>query len=114
MNRSPISIQDHGDNVDLQWAPDGSVVVIQVPNIHSCELGADSMHVQTCSHLLLVDVKYSQGPVPYRQNTLAPDLRAKFLPGPGEGMPLERIHLSFQGVIPIDGTITRWETLNAH
>ncbi|KZV80378.1 RIC1-domain-containing protein [Exidia glandulosa HHB12029] len=90
LSRTLVSLGEHGENKRVHWAPDASKLVIETDK----------------SHLLLVNVSYSKdaADAPYDASRIprAPKL---FLPGPGEGIPLQRIVLELEGVVAIDGGI---------
>ncbi|KAF8139997.1 RIC1-domain-containing protein [Boletus edulis] len=75
--RSETSLKEHGDNLAVTWSPDGSRIVIQT----------------TLSHLVLVMVD------------CIPDVARSFLAGPGEGLSLQSLTLSFEGVIRAEGQV---------
>ncbi|KAJ7596719.1 RIC1-domain-containing protein [Mycena floridula] len=84
--RTPTSILDHGDNVQAQWSPDGSRIVIQT----------------TGSYLVLLAVTYRPSELVYQAPVSS---QRHFLPGPGEGLPLSHVGLRFEGVVKVDGTL---------
>lgn len=93
----------------MHWAPDASKLVIEVCPRRSRLRDHLTRRLQTDkSHLLLVNVSYSKdaADAPYDASRIprAPKL---FLPGPGEGIPLQRIVLELEGVVAIDGGILR-------
>jgi hypothetical protein len=59
------------------------------------------------SHLVLVVVEYSSASTPYRASQLSAAAQRQFLPGPGEGPPIQSVSLQFEGVVRIDGGILR-------
>ncbi|KAH7104731.1 RIC1-domain-containing protein [Auriculariales sp. MPI-PUGE-AT-0066] len=90
LSRSALSIEEHGENKAVHWAPDASKIVIQTDR----------------SHILLVSLYYARenGRTPYDASRLARSPR-RFYPGPGEAVPLEEIALELEGVVAIDGGI---------
>uniref|UniRef100_A0A0W0FAM6 RIC1 C-terminal alpha solenoid region domain-containing protein n=1 Tax=Moniliophthora roreri TaxID=221103 RepID=A0A0W0FAM6_MONRR len=85
LSRTPTSIIDHGENKQPHWSQDAphKVIVVQTAE----------------SYLVLISVIYSEESV-YQ----IPKLSFKdFLAGPGEGFPLNGVHLHFEGVIRIEG-----------
>lgn len=90
--RTVVSLQEHGENRTVHWAPDASKLVIETDK----------------SHILLVAVHYSKdsSQTPYDASR-APRASGSrlFLPGPGEAIPLQRIELELEGVVAIDGGI---------
>ncbi|CDO70231.1 hypothetical protein BN946_scf184942.g31 [Trametes cinnabarina] len=89
LSRTATSIQEHGENVSLQWSPDGQKIVIQT----------------TGSYLVLVTVEYNAEEVPYQTRSLAATAARHFLPGAGEALPLQSLKLHLEGVIRIEGNL---------
>ncbi|KAF7310575.1 RIC1 domain-containing protein [Mycena chlorophos] len=85
--RTPTSILDHGENIAVHWAPDGSRLVIQTSQ----------------SHLVLISVVYLTDTPTLAPPSLPSTSRNYFLPGPGEALPLQCVSLRFEGVIKVDG-----------
>ncbi|KAF9270574.1 RIC1-domain-containing protein [Marasmius fiardii PR-910] len=88
LSRTPASIIEHGENKQPHWSPDSRRIVIQT----------------TESHLVLVNVTYSYDEHVYQFQQPTPS-RKIFLPGPGEGFPLNGVHLQLEGVIRIEGNL---------
>ncbi|KAF5375289.1 hypothetical protein D9758_000014 [Tetrapyrgos nigripes] len=86
LSRTPTSIIDHGENRKAHWSPDGNRVTSE-------------------SYLVLVSVIYSPDEPVYQIPPLPVSARRNFLAGPGEGFPLNAIHLHFEGVVRIEGTL---------
>ncbi|KAL7285751.1 hypothetical protein ACG7TL_000860 [Trametes sanguinea] len=86
---APTSVQEHGENVNLQWSPDGQRIVIQT----------------TESYLVLITVEYNAEEVPYQTPPLATNAARHFLPGAGEALPLQSLKLHLEGVIRIEGSL---------
>ncbi|KAI0768593.1 RIC1-domain-containing protein [Trametes elegans] len=89
LSRTPSSLEEHGENVQLQWSPDGQRIVIQT----------------TESYLVLISVEYNAEEVPYQTPPLAANAARHFLPGAGEALPLQSLSLHLEGVIRIEGTL---------
>ncbi|CAK5265262.1 unnamed protein product [Mycena citricolor] len=87
LSRTPASVLDHGENVAAHWAPDGGRIIIQT----------------SLSYLVLVTVVYQADRSIYVPPTLPSSSRNYFLPGPGEGLPLQCVSLRFEGVIRVNG-----------
>ncbi|KAI0724240.1 RIC1-domain-containing protein [Cerioporus squamosus] len=89
LSRTPTSLQEHGENLHIQWSPDGQKLVIQT----------------TESYLVLVSLENSAEESPYQSPPLAPNAARHFLPGAGEALPLQSLSLRLEGVIRIEGTL---------
>ncbi|KAF8592018.1 RIC1-domain-containing protein [Ramaria rubella] len=89
LSRTPTSLMEHGENRQVSWSPDGNRIVIETVE----------------SHLVLVVVEYSNALTPYRTPRLSAAAQQQFLPGPGEGPPIQSVSLQFEGVVRIDGGI---------
>jgi hypothetical protein len=95
----------------VYWAPDGTRIVIQVTiQLSSPANPADvlsSYHTQTSeSYLVLVAVEHEADKSVYQTPFLSGSQR-NFLPGAGEGFPLQSVHLRFEGVIRVEGHLLR-------
>lgn len=95
------------------WSPDASKIVIQVCILQNTgfSLPIEFMcPLQTLeSHLVIVSVEYKPNEVVYQSPPLSPTAQRNFLPGPGEGLPLQSITLHFDGVIRVEGSLLRWD-----
>ena len=112
LSRTPSSIVDHGENTDVHWAPDGSRLVIQVCGVL---LGLDSRShsIQTsASYLVLIAVEHQPDRPIYEVSQASRSTQRNFLAGPGEGVPFQRVHLHFEGVIRIQGSVLRYVHLS--
>ncbi|THU88454.1 RIC1-domain-containing protein [Dendrothele bispora CBS 962.96] len=89
LSRTPASIIDHGENFKAHWSPDGDRIVVQT----------------TESYLVLVSVIYRPDEPVYRIPTLSASAQRSFLAGPGEGFPLNAVHLNFEGVVRVEGLL---------
>ncbi|KAG6837879.1 hypothetical protein H0H93_013032 [Arthromyces matolae] len=89
LSRTPTSLLDHGENVDVQWSPDSSRLVIKTSE----------------SNLVVVSVEFRPEETVYRAPPLPPNAQRNFLAGPGEGLPFQSIVLRFEGVIRVEGTL---------
>ncbi|KAI0651550.1 RIC1-domain-containing protein [Trametes meyenii] len=89
LSRTATSLQEHGENLALQWSPDGQRIVVQT----------------TGSHLVLVTVEYNAEEVPYQTPPLPANAARNFLPGAGEALPLQSLSLHLEGVIRVEGTL---------
>ncbi|KAF8490724.1 RIC1-domain-containing protein [Gautieria morchelliformis] len=89
LSRTSTSLLEHGENKMASWSPDGNRIVIETVD----------------SHLVLVVVEYSSASTPYRASRLSAAAQRQFLPGPGEGPPIQSVSLQFEGVVRIDGGI---------
>ncbi|KAF8446212.1 RIC1-domain-containing protein [Boletus edulis BED1] len=87
--RSETSLKEHGDNLAVTWSPDGSRIVIQT----------------TLSHLVLVMVDCIPDVAVYQPPDFPPGVQRSFLAGPGEGLSLQSLTLSFEGVIRAEGQV---------
>ncbi|KAI9572704.1 RIC1-domain-containing protein [Boletus coccyginus] len=87
--RSKTSLVEHGDNLAVTWSPDGSRIVIQT----------------TFSYLVLVMVDCILDVAVYQPPDIPPGVQRNFLAGPGEGVPLQSLSLSFEGVIRAEGQV---------
>ncbi|KAF9455011.1 RIC1-domain-containing protein [Macrolepiota fuliginosa MF-IS2] len=89
LSRTPTSVVDHGENVDVWWSPDGTRIIIQTSE----------------SYLVLIYVEYEGGGDVYRPPPLSFQAMRTFLAGPGEGLPLQPIGLYFEGIVRAEGTL---------
>lgn len=89
ISRSETSLIEHGDNMAATWSPDGSRIVIQT----------------AMSYLILVTVDYVPDASVYQPSHVGPSVQRNFLPGPGEGMPLQSLSLALEGVICAEGQV---------
>ncbi|KAJ8501555.1 hypothetical protein ONZ51_g555 [Trametes cubensis] len=89
LSRTATSLQEHGENLHLQWSPDGQRIVIQT----------------TESYLVLITVEYNAEEIPYQTPPLAANAARHFLPGAGEALPLQSLSLHLEGVIRIEGSL---------
>ncbi|KAF8167806.1 RIC1-domain-containing protein [Crassisporium funariophilum] len=89
LTRTPISILNHGDNIDLWWSPDGNRIVIKTSE----------------SYLVLVSVEFKIDELVYSSSPLPSNTQRNFLAGPGEGLPFNSVSLHFEGVIRVEGTL---------
>ncbi|KAI0336149.1 RIC1-domain-containing protein [Cubamyces sp. BRFM 1775] len=89
LSRTATSLQEHGENLHLQWSPDGQRIVIQT----------------TESYLVLITVEYNAEEVPYQTPPLAANAARHFLPGAGEALPLQSLSLHLEGVIRVEGSL---------
>ncbi|KAG2156509.1 RIC1-domain-containing protein [Suillus bovinus] len=89
ISRSETSLTEHGDNTAVTWSPDGSRIVVQT----------------VMSYLILVTVDYVPDASVYRSSHLGSNVQRNFLPGPGEGIPLQSLSLSLEGVICTEGQV---------
>ncbi|KAF9056469.1 RIC1-domain-containing protein [Panaeolus papilionaceus] len=89
LTRTPTSILNHGDNVNVWWSPVSNRLVIKTSE----------------SYLVLVSLEFDLGEVVYESTPLPLNTQRNFLAGPGEGLPFHAINMHFEGVIRIDGTL---------
>ncbi|KAI8995415.1 RIC1-domain-containing protein [Trametes punicea] len=89
LSRTATSLEEHGENINLHWSPDGQRIVIPT----------------TESYLVLVTVEYNAEEVPYQSPPLAANAARHFLPGAGEALPLQSLSLRLEGVIRIEGNL---------
>ncbi|KAI0359068.1 RIC1-domain-containing protein [Trametes cingulata] len=89
LSRTATSLEEHGENVNLNWSPDGQRIVVQT----------------TESYLVLVTVEYNAEEVPYQTPPLPSRAARNFLPGAGEALPLQSLSLHLEGVVRIEGTL---------
>lgn len=87
LERTPTSLDEHGDSANVHWPPDGRRIVIQT----------------TKSYLLLVTVEYDPDAEVYKSPPLASTAQRHFFPGPGEGLTLQGLTVHLEGVVRIDG-----------
>ncbi|KAH0838539.1 RIC1-domain-containing protein [Lanmaoa asiatica] len=87
--RSETSLIEHGDNHAMTWSPDGSRIIIQT----------------TFSYLVLVMVDNIPDVGAYQPPDIPPGVQRNFLAGPGEGLLLQSLSLSFEGVIRAEGQV---------
>ncbi|KAG7099576.1 hypothetical protein E1B28_001406 [Marasmius oreades] len=88
LSRTPTSIIEHGENKQPHWSLDGRRIVIQT----------------TESYLVVVNITYHSDEYVY-QFQQPTSSQKTFLPGPGEGFPLNGVHLQLEGVIRIEGNL---------
>lgn len=89
LSRTPTSILEHGENVDVCWSMDGNRIIITTSE----------------SFLVLVTVEYKPENLVYQLPTLPLNAQRSFMSGPGEGHPLQSTILHFEGVIRVEGTL---------
>ncbi|PPQ63714.1 hypothetical protein CVT24_004294 [Panaeolus cyanescens] len=89
LTRTPTSILNHGDNVNVWWSPDSNRLVVKTSE----------------SYLVLVSIEFNLGEAVYESTPLPVNTQRNFLAGPGEGLPFHAISMHFEGVIRIDGTL---------
>ncbi|KAF8973675.1 RIC1-domain-containing protein [Flammula alnicola] len=89
LTRTPTSILNHGDNVDVWWSLDGNRIIIKTSE----------------SYLVLVSVEFSQDEMVYTSSPLPSNTQRNFLAGPGEGMPFYAVSLHFEGVVRVEGIL---------
>ncbi|KAF5377213.1 hypothetical protein D9615_006326 [Tricholomella constricta] len=89
LSRTPTSVIDHGENIDVQWSPDSSRLVIRTSE----------------SYLVLVSVVFKPEETVYQAPPTPLSAQRIFLAGPGEGLPFQSIGLVFEGVVRVDGTL---------
>ncbi|CAG8525015.1 7276_t:CDS:2 [Acaulospora colombiana] len=89
VQRTKISVDEHGANVAAFWSPEGSKIAIHT----------------TASFVVLVNIYQTPDYRPLSRLSVASIIRTTFLPGPGEGLPLEGLYLQLRGVIKIDGEL---------
>ena len=61
----------------------------------------------TFSYLVLVTVDCVPDAAVYQPPDIPPGVQRNFLAGPGEGLPLQSLSLSFEGVIRAEGRVLR-------
>lgn len=106
--RSETSLIEHGDNLAATWSPDGSRIVIQVSSSpRSSALLHYDMFQTAFSYLVLVTVDHIPDVVAYQPPDIPPGVQRNFLAGPGEGLSLQSLSLSFEGVIRAEGQVLR-------
>lgn len=59
------------------------------------------------SYLILVTVDYIPDASVYQSSHMGPSVQRNFLPGPGEGIPLQSLSLALEGVICTEGQVLR-------
>ncbi|KAG6844277.1 hypothetical protein H0H87_008226 [Tephrocybe sp. NHM501043] len=91
LSRTPTSLIDHGENLNVQWSPDSSHLVIKTSE----------------SYLVIVSVEFKPEETVYHAPPLPPNAQRNFLAGPGEGLPFQSIGLVFEGVVRVEGTLLR-------
>jgi hypothetical protein len=100
---------DHGHNCTVGWSPDGTRIIVQV----SCSSHHDPYQDSSCdfqtseSYLVLITIEYQSEDVAYGCPPLPPSAQRTFLPGAGEGLPLQAVNLRFDGVIRVEGNLLR-------
>ena len=71
------------------------------------------MFQTTFSYLVLVMVDCIPDVAVYQPPDIPPGVQRSFLAGPGEGVPLQSLSLSFEGVIRAEGQVLRYSFLTA-
>ena len=109
LTRTQKSLAEHGENVQAEWAPDESKIVIQVrvpyPLPTWCLTSPD---LQTAgSYLVLVTVENKSYLPVYQSPALSSTSQRSFQPGPGEAHPIQSVSLHFEGVIFVEGHLLR-------
>ncbi|KDR85280.1 hypothetical protein GALMADRAFT_83897 [Galerina marginata CBS 339.88] len=87
LTRTPTSILNHGDNLDVWWSPDGNRIIVKTSQ----------------SYLVLVSVDYNTDETVYTSSPLPVNTQRNFLAGPGEGLPFHSVNLHFEGVVRVEG-----------
>jgi hypothetical protein len=59
------------------------------------------------SYLVLVTVDYIPDALVYQPPPMASGRQRNFLPGPGEGVPLQSLSLALEGVVCTEGQVLR-------
>jgi hypothetical protein len=59
------------------------------------------------SYLILVTVDYVPDVSAYQPSHMGPSVQRNFLPGAGEGIPLQSLSLALEGVICTEGQVIR-------
>jgi hypothetical protein len=59
------------------------------------------------SYLILVTVDHVLDASVYQPSHMGPSVQRNFLPGPGEGIPLQSLSLALEGVICAEGQVLR-------
>ncbi|KIY51327.1 RIC1-domain-containing protein [Fistulina hepatica ATCC 64428] len=93
LSRTPKSLIDHGENVDVSWAPDSTRIVVQ----------ASSISGTSESYLVLVTIEFQPERNVYETSSV--NSRRHFQAGPGEGLPLQGLSLRFEGVVKVQGKL---------
>jgi hypothetical protein len=76
-----------------------------MPSIVSC---SERTPLQTAkSYLVLASLRQKLDETPYGTPRLGSNSLRTFLPGPGEGLPLQALVIHFEGVIRIEGNLLR-------
>lgn len=113
LSRTTTSLLEHGDNTAAHWAPDGSRIIIQV--LFNLQIASSRLdYTQTGgSYLVLVSVRYDgrTSSQSYECPPLPSTAQPHFQAGPGEGLPIFKVNLSFEGVIRVDGELLRYAEL---
>ncbi|KAH9486681.1 Guanine nucleotide exchange factor subunit Rich [Psilocybe cubensis] len=86
LTRTPISILNHGDNLDVWWSPDGNRIIVKTSD----------------SFLVLISVDFNNDAA-YASSPLPSNAQRNFLAGPGEALPFPSISLHFEGVVRVEG-----------
>lgn len=68
---------------------------------------AYDMFQTTLSYLVLVTVEHISDVVAYQPPDIPPGVQRNFLAGAGEGLPLQSLSLSFEGVVRAEGQVLR-------
>jgi hypothetical protein len=77
-------------------------------NFIVCMKGYRLFHKKTSeSYLVLVSVVYNPDESVYNSAPLPLNAQRNFLEGAGEGLPFHAVHLQLEGVIKVEGTLTR-------
>ncbi|KAI0706047.1 RIC1-domain-containing protein [Cytidiella melzeri] len=87
--RTATSVEEHGDNVSMEWSPDSNRIIIQT----------------TLSYLVLVTLDVNPEEVAYRTPPSPAASQRHFLPGAGEAVPLPSMNFFLEGVIRIEGSL---------
>ncbi|PPQ67413.1 hypothetical protein CVT25_005992 [Psilocybe cyanescens] len=86
LTRTPTSILNHGDNLDIWWSPDGNRIIVKTSE----------------SFLVLISVDFNNDAA-YASSPLPSNAQRNFLAGPGEALPFPSISLHFEGVVRVEG-----------
>ncbi|KAF8912940.1 RIC1-domain-containing protein [Gymnopilus junonius] len=98
LTRTPTSILNHGDNLQVWWSPDGNRIVIRTSE----------------SYLVLVSVVFNVDETVYTASPLPSNAQRNFLAGPGEGLPFHSISLHFEGVVRVEGGLMSMSPRRQH
>ena len=66
----------------------------------------------SASYLVLIAVEHQPDRPIYEVSQASRSTQRNFLAGPGEGVPFQRVHLHFEGVIRIQGSVLRYVHLS--